>query len=51
MPLSRKSRKVEKETVFERTFQMKQYFLKNMYLEDQQIEQMMELRETVLRKK
>lgn len=49
MPLVRKI-DVEK-SIFERTSIMKEYFLKNMYLEDQHVDKMMELREAVLRQK
>ena len=50
MPLVRKI-KIERMSIFERTLIMKQYFLKNMHLEDSQIDKMMNLREAVLRKK
>ena len=43
--------KVSKMSLFERTLVMKQYFLKNMHLEDHHIDKMMNLREAVLRKK
>ena len=43
--------KVERMSVFERTIIMKQYFLKNMHLEDRSIEKMLDLREAALRRK
>ena len=46
-----KNFKIERMSIFERTLIMKQYFLKNMHLEDHHIDKMMYLRETVLRKK
>jgi hypothetical protein len=42
---------MSQQSIFERTLTMKQYFLKNMHLEDDQIDKMMQLRESVLRKK
>ena len=38
-------------SILDRTLLMKQYFLKNMHLEDHQIDKMMNLREAVLRRK
>ena len=50
LPLVRKARG-PRMSILERTLGMKQYFLKNLHLEDHHIEQMMNLRETILRKK
>ena len=38
-------------SVFERTFVMKEYLVRSLHLEDEQIEKMMQLRESVLRRK
>ena len=50
MPLVRRSRQ-SRMSIFERTVLMKEYLLRSMRMEDEQIDRMMQLRENVLRKK
>ena len=50
MPLLRRV-KHSRMSIFERTLVMKEYLVRSMRLEDEQIDRMMQLRESVLRRK
>ena len=53
MPLQQRQRQERsgRMSIFERTLVMKEYLVRSMRLEDEQVDRMMQLRESVLRRK